>query len=87
MFQQKVFFFLSPKKDEEHALAKEKQDKEYKPFTNHTKEINTHINIWRIINCSIAPKHTRHPKGVNCSIALKHAGHLKKRKRKAGSQS
>ena len=44
MFQQKVFFFLSPKKDEEHALAKEKLDKEYKPFTNHTKEINTHTH-------------------------------------------
>jgi len=42
MLQQK--FSLSPKKDEEHALAKEKQDKKYKPFTNHTKEINTHTH-------------------------------------------
>ena len=60
------------------------QNKKCKPFTNHMKEINTHIYIERrVINCSIAPKHVGHQKDVNCSTAPKHAGQKKKSKKDA----
>ena len=60
------------------------QNKKCKPFTNHMKEINTHIYIERrVINCSIAPKHVGHQKDVNCSTAPKHAGQKKKSKKEA----
>ena len=81
----KKIFSLSPKKDKEHVPtkifskspevrrtcpSKEKRGEKCKPFTNHTKEINTHTHTHthtyiKVINCSIAPKHARHSKGVN----------------------
>ena len=57
------------------------QDKKCKPFTNHTKEINTHTHTHthiyiKVINSSVALKHAGHPKGINCSTV--HVGKKKK---------